>query len=203
MFNSLSQSLLKFTCPGVPDIYQGDELWNFNLVDPDNRRQVDYGKRREMLDCLRQLFAQPSGTLEGLREIMSDMEDGRIKMYLTWRILSFRREQELLFKDGDYQKLNAEGPRAAHVCAFARTRHGDSAVVIAPRLFYPLTEIQDPPVGAGVWANTAVEAPSEAVKQYRNIFTGETVGILIKEEKPWIPLEDALRDFPVAVLVPA
>ncbi len=122
MFNSLSQSLLKFTCPGMPDIYQGDELWNFNLVDPDNRRQVDYGKRREMLDCLRRLFAQPSGTLEGLREIMSDMEDGRIKMYLTWRVLSFRREQELLFKEGDYLKLNAEGPRAAHVCAFARTR---------------------------------------------------------------------------------
>ncbi len=203
MFNSLSQSLLKFTCPGMPDIYQGDELWNFNLVDPDSRRQVDYAKRREMLDGLKKLFAQPDRTLEGLREIMSHMEDGRVKMYLTWRVLSFRREQELLFKEGDYLKLSAQGPRASHVCAFARTRQEAAAVVIAPRLFYPLTEIQDPPVGAGVWAKTAVEAPSEAVKRYRNILTGETVGILIKEEKPWIPLEDALRDFPVAVLVPA
>jgi (1->4)-alpha-D-glucan 1-alpha-D-glucosylmutase len=170
-------------------------------VDPDSRRQVDYAKRCGMLDGLKKLFAEPSGTLEGLREIMSDMEDGRIKMYLTWRVLSFRREQELLFKEGDYLKLSAEGPRASHICAFARTLQEAAAVVIAPRLFYPLTEIQDPPVGAGVWAKTAVEAPLEAVKEYRNILTGETVGILIKEEKPWIPLEDALRDFPVAVLV--
>jgi (1->4)-alpha-D-glucan 1-alpha-D-glucosylmutase len=203
MYNSLSQSLLKFTCPGMPDIYQGDEIWNFNLVDPDNRRQVDYGKRREMLDGLNKLFAQPDRTLDGLREIMSNMEDGRIKMYLTWRVLKLRGEHERLFEEGDYIKLNVEGPRAAHVCAFARTLSGSSAVVLAPRLFHPLTAIQDPPIGEAVWAKTAVEAPSETVKEYRNILTGGTVGILVKEEKPWIMLEDALRDFPVAVLVPA
>jgi malto-oligosyltrehalose synthase/4-alpha-glucanotransferase len=203
MYNSLSQTLLKLTCPGVPDIYQGDEIWNFNLVDPDNRRQVDYAKRREMLDRLRRMFAQPDGTLEALREVMSHMEDGRIKMYLTWRVLSFRREHDLLFEEGDYVKLDAQGPRAAHVCAFARTLQENHAVVIAPRLFGTLTVIQDPPVGANVWANTYVEAPSETAKEYRNIFTGSTARVFIKEEKSWIMLEDALRDFPAAVLVPA
>ncbi|MHB8173050.1 MAG: malto-oligosyltrehalose synthase [Nitrospirota bacterium] len=216
MYNSLSQLLLKLTSPGVPDIYQGDEIWDYNLVDPDNRRPVDYGRRREMLDGLKKLSAEP----EFISDILSDMEDGRVKMYVIWRVLSLRRERDWLFKEGDYQKLNAEGPRSAHVCAFARVGRpapdGQSeaglpawVIVIAPRLFGALTEMQDPqpvyrpPVGSAVWAGTAVEAPPEAVKAYRNIFTGKTAEVFIRDGKPWIALEDALRDFPVAVLIPA
>jgi (1->4)-alpha-D-glucan 1-alpha-D-glucosylmutase len=117
MFNSLSQTLLKIASPGIPDFYQGNELWDFSLVDPDNRRPVDYGSRRIMLDELMQYEAS-AGLLDTAREMVATRNDGRIKMNLTFKALNYRRNNRELFESGRYQPLTVEGACQEHVCAF-------------------------------------------------------------------------------------
>ena len=109
--NSLSQTLLKLTSPGVPDFYQGNEIWDFSLVDPDNRRAVDYEQRQKMLDSLGQ--ATPE-------ELLGNWRDGRIKLFLTQRLLIFRRENPALFAQGSYEPLELSGEFASSCVAFAR-----------------------------------------------------------------------------------
>src|SRR5256885_12634403 len=125
LLNSLSQTLCKLTAPGVPDIYQGNEIWDFSLVDPDNRRGVDYATRREMLNCL------SSSTPE---ELLRTWPDGHIKMFLTQRVLHFRREHVDLFQRGNYLPLRATGAFADCCVSFARELNGQWIIVIAPRL---------------------------------------------------------------------
>ena len=131
MWNSLSQTLLKLTCPGVPDIHQGNEIWDFSLVDPDNRRPVDYERRQQAFETLRQASASNS---EGLRRLLESPEDGRIKLHLTWRTLCFRRQHADLFREGKYLVLGVTGPKADRVLAFARKYKDATAVIIVPRL---------------------------------------------------------------------
>ncbi len=133
MFYSLSQALLKTTCPGVPDFYQGRELWDFSLVDPDNRRPVDYDKREHMLSGLKELAARKSGT-ELCRELTVSKDDGRIMLYLIWKALNFRRANRRLFLEGGYAMLEAAGARGRSVCAFERKIERESAFIIVPRL---------------------------------------------------------------------
>src|SRR5213083_1715417 len=125
VINSLSQTLLKLTSPGVPDIYQGNEIWDYSLVDPDNRQPVDYRPRRAMLDAL------PASTPD---ELMRNWPDGRIKMFLTQRLLQFRREHVGLFQRGGYLPLGASGTFAECCVSFARRLGDQWIVVIAPRL---------------------------------------------------------------------
>jgi len=102
--------LLKLTCPGVPDTYQGTEIWDFSLVDPDNRRAVDYGKRQCLLEDIRRCAGFSSEQfLSYARELLQNMQDGRIKMYVTWKALTFRNETTAVFRDGDYTALKARG----------------------------------------------------------------------------------------------
>jgi (1->4)-alpha-D-glucan 1-alpha-D-glucosylmutase len=148
---SLAQLVLKLTVPGVPDIYQGGELWDFNLVDPDNRRPVDFARCRAVLDEV------AAGSAEELSE---DWQDGREKLFVTARLLALRRDHPELFAAGDYQPLDTGGGWISNrLCAFTR-RHGDEAlVVVAPHLTYGLyrdggpadfgTKIALP--AAGVW----------------------------------------------------
>ncbi len=158
LFNGLSQALCKFTAPGVPDTYQGNELWDFSLVDPDNRRPVDYEQRRRMLAELSGLREPDPGRV---RALVDSLADGRCKLYLTWKVLQFRREHEELFRRGEYLPLKASGEHAPNLCAFARRYEGELIVVIAPRLYLRLLGERDqPPLGADVWGNTVVELPS-------------------------------------------
>ena len=121
LFNSLSQTLLKLASPGVPDTYQGTEMWDFSLVDPDNRRPVDYDRRRRMLEDLRSAAESAGGDLRDLaRDLVATREDGRIKLYVTHRSLACRRDHPGLFTAGEYIPLAAEGSKAAHLFAFAR-----------------------------------------------------------------------------------
>ena len=113
--NSLSQVLLKLTAPGVPDVYQGNEIWDFSLVDPDNRRPVDYVERKKMLDALK--GADPG-------ELLDNWSDGRIKLFLTHRLLTFRREKAELFQRGSYEPLSLTGEFADCCVAFARETGG-------------------------------------------------------------------------------
>jgi len=144
--NSLSQVLLKLTAPGVPDVYQGNEIWDFSLVDPDNRRPVDYLERKKMLAALK--VADPG-------ELLDNWSDGRIKLFLTHRLLTFRRENPELFRDGSYRPLGLTGEFADCCIAFAREWEGKSIVVLAPRLS---SRIGFPPIG-DVWRDTVVQLP--------------------------------------------
>jgi (1->4)-alpha-D-glucan 1-alpha-D-glucosylmutase len=144
--NSLTQTLLKLTSPGVPDIYQGTEIWEYSLVDPDNRRPVDYKMRQQMLERL------PSATSD---QLMQTWPDGRIKMFLTERVLRFRREHADLFQSGEYLPVQATGTFAECCISFARQLAGKWIVVIAPRLS---SRVGFPPIGE-VWKDTGIELP--------------------------------------------
>ena len=174
--NSLSQTTLKLTCPGVPDLYQGCELWDLSLVDPDNRRPVDFDRRVDTLRTLRDQ-CRDGGDAARLAGLLSDWPDGRIKLYVTWRLLEVRRAMPVLFETGGYRPLETEGPRAANLVAFQRTSDAASLLVIVPRLVAPWTEGPDRwPIGVTPWQGTEVLLPTqEATDGWRNVFTGEVL----------------------------
>jgi len=194
LWNSLSQTLLKLTCPGVPDIYQGNELWNFSLVDPDNRRPVDYMRSQNVYEHFRGWSDTPEPS--AIATLIESPNDGQIKSYLIWRILRLRQQHQDLFQRGEYQPLPVDGERADHVIAFAR-RSGDGSVfVVAPRLVAGLLNDHDlPPIGPQIWQDTYLQLPHRGPSEtYRNVFTGE---VLASDDK--IALSKLLADFPVAL----
>jgi (1->4)-alpha-D-glucan 1-alpha-D-glucosylmutase len=202
-FNSLSQVLLALTSPGVPDLYQGSELWDFSLVDPDNRRAVDYARRSEILANLRERISQGDEELVGLvSELLDNLEDGRIKLYLTHQTLTFRREHASLFAGGTYLPLDVSGAKREHVCAFARCQGEEAVLVVVPRLMVRLTGGGErPPLGPEVWGKTRLLLPSGlAGRSYRNIFTGEVLELGGVHNTPEPLVAAALGRFPVALL---
>jgi (1->4)-alpha-D-glucan 1-alpha-D-glucosylmutase len=201
-YNSLSQLVLKMASPGVPDFYQGMELWAFTLVDPDNRRPVDYDLRQKLLAELKARAEKDSADLTGLaRELLADMSDGRVKLYVTWRGLACRRAHRELFLGGAYQGLTAAGDGAEHVCAFTRSLAGAAVLAAVPRLVVGVTRGKElAPLGL-VWGATRLVLPAdEAGSKWRNVFTGEvlTAGGLVGE--PGLPLAAVFGHFPVALL---
>jgi (1->4)-alpha-D-glucan 1-alpha-D-glucosylmutase len=199
LWNALSQTLCKLTAPGVPDIYQGDELWDFSLVDPDNRRPVDYALRQRLLDSIR--GEAPSGA-HGVRELFEDMRDSRCKLYLIWRTLQFRQQCAALFRDGEYLPLRVTGEHALHVCAFARRHTHEIAIVIAPRLYHGLMgDREGLPVGPDVWGDTCVETPGDLVRTagIRNVLDPQQAGPE-PDLQGRLLLGNALSDIPLALL---
>jgi len=167
--NSLAQVVLKVASPGMPDVYQGTELWDLNLVDPDNRRPVDFAKRERTLADLAQSEARPAV----LRELLEGWPDARVKLWVLSRALAFRRHHEALFTEGEYLPLETTGALADCVVAFAR-RNGDQwAVAAVPRLTAPLGY---PPLGE-VWEDTAIRLPSDATVPWRNVLTEEDLNV--------------------------
>jgi len=200
-FNSFSQTLLKLTSPGVPDIYQGNELLEFNLVDPDNRRPVDYGRRRELLATLKRQTASNHELPTRVRELISAPDSNAAKQYLTWKTLTFRRQQPDLFHRGSYIPLLAAGEKSEHVVAFARQHEGRSIIVAVPRLSGRLMgETQDSVCEEAIWRDTTLEITSDGVACYHNLFTGECLP-LQPGVAPRIPLSELFRNFPVAILI--
>jgi (1->4)-alpha-D-glucan 1-alpha-D-glucosylmutase len=194
LWNGLSQTLLKLTCPGVPDIYQGNELWNLSLVDPDNRRPVDYVRSQELFECVRTRGDTPDSSL--IDCLMKNPEDGRVKQYLIWQALRLRQQESDLFQQGEYLPLTVAGAKANHVVAFARRSENTSVLVIVPRLISNLLNDFDvPPIGPQIWQDTQVALPSDdSGKQYRNIYTGEVL-----EPEAKINVSQVLSEFPVAL----
>jgi malto-oligosyltrehalose synthase len=177
LYNGLSQVLLKCTSPGVPDIYQGQELWDFSLVDPDNRRPVDYARRRELLQALTADMAETQDLPQRARALLDSLEDGRAKLYVTWKSLSLRRRCVGHFQQGDYLPLTARGAKADCICAHA-WRHDDALIIAAaPRWYMSLmSEGGMPPLGETAWTDTLIELPPETPSAaYVNLFTGERV----------------------------
>ena len=200
-FNSFSQTLLKLTSPGVPDIYQGNELLELNLVDPDNRRPVDYGRRRELLATLKRETASNHDLPTRVRELISAPDSNAAKQYLTWKTLTFRRQQPDLFHRSSYIPLLAAGEKSEHVVAFARQHEGRSIIVAVPRLSGRLMgESHDSVCEEAIWRDTTLEIPSDGEACYHNLFTGECLP-LKPGVAPRIPLSDLFRNFPVAILI--
>lgn len=201
VFTSLAQLLLRLASPGVPDFYQGNELWDFSLVDPDNRRPVDYAQRQAALQAIRAACAE-RGEAAYVGELLERVQDGQIKLYLTWKTLALRRECEVLFRDGDYLPLKTHGARAEQLCAFARQRNGETLVVLVPRLFGSLMgEDGRVPVGAAVWGDTWVELPPERMHvQWDNVLTGQTVAMQALGEAHGLLAAQVFEWFPYALL---
>lgn len=196
--NSLAQTLLKLTAPGVPDIYQGGELWDFSLVDPDNRRAIDYPERLRLLETLESEFKQPDA--QRVRRLLDTLHDGRAKLYVVWKVLHERRAFPDLFRDGEYVPLSVEGDLAEHICAFAR-RHGPRAVVtVVPRCMARFTPEGALPLG-GVWQDTWIEAPADGA--YANVLSGEECAVETRSGRLWLSAASVLNVFPVALLAPA
>jgi len=203
MFNSLSQILLKVTSPGTPDFYQGTEIWDFSLVDPDNRRPVNFDIRRELLKALQEKMATGESDLPGFaRELLRGWEDGSIKLYVTFRSLNYRKENRQLFMEGTYLPLQGDGDLQDHICAFARHAEGKVVLVIVPRFLTRLVKNPDElPLGHEVWGDSRVVIPGEipAVK-FKNIFTGEAMALVEQNGKAALALDQVFANFPVAML---
>lgn len=201
--NSLAQTLLKFTAPGVPDLYQGCELWDLSLVDPDNRRPVDYGLRRGFLAELRASTDGAGKALGNLcRDLLATSTDGRVKLYLTERALALRRALPELFAAGDYVPLDAHGTFREHVVAYARVMGDQVALVVVPRLVATLGGDQMRfPLGAATWADTWIALPPElAERRFTSWLTGEQLWPVDREGQPGLALADLLASFPVALM---
>jgi (1->4)-alpha-D-glucan 1-alpha-D-glucosylmutase len=198
LLNGLTQTICKLTAPGVPDIYQGDDLWDFSLVDPDNRRPVDYRKRLEMLRQLQQECGREPEP-GWVRSLVEALPDGRCKLYLIWKTLQFRRAHQALFRDGDYRPLSVSGDHAAKVCAFARRHNGHVAIVVAPRLYLRLLgERTDSPLGH-VWGNTRIELPrGYGSDPLASVLGGDRVAA--HGTPAQLGVGNALSHFPVALL---
>jgi (1->4)-alpha-D-glucan 1-alpha-D-glucosylmutase len=194
--NSLSQALLKITLPGVPDFYQGTELWDFSLVDPDNRRPVDFRKRVKLLDDLIQQEFQEQNLL--VKQTLKSWQDGRIKLYVTHKALDIRRADKDIFQDGSYVPLPVEGQRQGHVCAFARIKGNKWALTVVPRLMTGLVNVDTFPCGEQVWENDILLLPEEAPRDWLNVFTGEKLGVL--KRRKGLSLAEIFHIFPVALL---
>jgi (1->4)-alpha-D-glucan 1-alpha-D-glucosylmutase len=203
-WNSLSQTLLKLASPGVPDTYQGTELWDFSLVDPDNRRPVDYPRRRRMLGDLRSAAEAAAGNLRELaRELVAVKEDGRIKLFVTSRTMQCRRDHPGLLSAGEYIPMAVDGPKAAHLFAFARRAGDIRALVAVPRLLAGLASDPDrPPLGHEVWQDTRLILTGVAPGiRWRNIFTGEALVAEERDGRPSLAAADVFANFPVALLI--
>jgi (1->4)-alpha-D-glucan 1-alpha-D-glucosylmutase len=200
IWNSLAQTTIKLAAPGVPDFYQGTELWDLSLVDPDNRRPVDYAARRAFLEALTRSCRDPlaPGDLEAL---LAGRLDARIKLYTIQRGLMARRAAPAVFARGEYIPLTAAGSRAAHVFAFARIRRDDTAgcaVAVVPRLTTTLVpEAMTPPTGA-LWGDTRIVLPEGVPPRLTDVFTGTVHDGLSAAGD--LPLAALLDRFPVALL---
>jgi (1->4)-alpha-D-glucan 1-alpha-D-glucosylmutase len=195
MVNGLSQALLKSISPGIPDFYQGSELWDLRLVDPDNRQPVDFTKRSSMLA---ELKTHPESRAFLTDQLMGHWQDGRIKLYAIWKALNFRREQPELFSKGDFLQLDATGPNAEHVLAILRRHKREWALFVAPRWLARAQETQMGQDPDTLWSETRIRLPDAAPQFWDNIFTGENLSTAKAQGS--LAIGEMLLHFPVALL---
>lgn len=195
IFNSISQVLLKLTSPGVPDIYQGCELWDLSMVDPDNRRPVDYQLRQQYLEYIQKQSGKDTGQL--ISELLENKEDGRIKMYVIYKTLQLRNQYPGAFEKGEYIPLEVTGTHKDRVISFARVSAEQTILVVAPRLYTKLMTQNELPVGEQIWKDTAIQLPKNLRKTgWKQVFTGS--GLQPAEK---LYLKDICKEFPLGLLL--
>ena len=188
----------------MPDFYQGTELWDFSFVDPDNRRPVDFQKRKRLLRELKDQFAAAvanGNVAQFLAALLKQSDSGEVKLWVIWRALQVRREHAEIFAGGDYVPLLCSGARESHVVAFARSANGRRLIIVVPRLVYGLSQEREAlPVGKIVWEDTALMLPDFPLgARLRNHFT-EEIWSSDEHERNQIPLRWIFGLFPVALL---
>jgi (1->4)-alpha-D-glucan 1-alpha-D-glucosylmutase len=198
MLNGLAQVLVKMTSPGVPDIYQGCDLWDFRLVDPDNRGPVDFRHRAALLDEIEKRSKQ--NPLRLARELVQNWHDGRIKLYLIWKVLNLRRKYPRVFLDGRFLPMKMTGRREANLIAYARRRGTTWIMTIVPRW---LARSKASPAFTRLqrfWLGSHIALPGNAPRSWLNVLTGETVETTRWRRVPTLSLPDVFKNLPVAVL---
>ncbi|MBW4536128.1 MAG: malto-oligosyltrehalose synthase [Pleurocapsa minor HA4230-MV1] len=190
IYNSLSQVLIKNTAPGVPDLYQGAELWELSLVDPDNRRPIDYQKRRKFLQEIKLKSSQD--ILQLLKELIATKENGKIKLFLTHQLLKARKEYIKIFQNGNYQPIEITGKYHNHLIAFSRNYGDKTIVAIAPRFLTGIIKPGQLPLGTKIWEDTSLKL---VPKNWHNLIDNQT----ITGEN--LAVGEILQNFPVALLI--
>ena len=203
LINSLAQVTLKLGSPGVPDIYQGADLWDLTLVDPDNRRPVDYVARLSMLDEIDRLLQHGPCAAEDSQALLQNWRDGRIKLLLTTAGLRLRREHPDLFLEGSYVPLRTESTVPGELVGFARVRGDRVALFIAPRLCARLVDDERPlPLGGKCWKTSRIMLPRElAGRLLRDVVTGAEIKPTHSEDEAWIFAGEVFATLPFAILV--
>jgi (1->4)-alpha-D-glucan 1-alpha-D-glucosylmutase len=195
MVNGLSQTLLKIASPGVPDFYQGSELWDLRMVDPDNRGPIDFARRAEALRLIAE--ADASDPLQGLRDLVAHWPDGRIKLFLIWKAVRFRRDHEDLFRAGEFVPLQSAGSNSRNVVAFAR-QHGTSWVLAAvPRW---ASQVPAKAQGQFAWGDTRLVLPRNSPSRWNHILTQTELTNGSSDGEPHLMVDDLFREIPVAFL---
>ncbi len=208
IFKSLTQTLLKLTCPGVPDFYQGNELFDFSLVDPDNRRPVDFNFREEALRALMPFVRTESEKSEAEfhtlnRDMLRNYTDGRLKLFVTATALQLRKQFPRLFTVGQYIPVALSGDGKESFIAYLREYKGKAALVVAPILVTRTMNPQrrslyDGPDDSVAWQTSKLNLPKEfKSRDYTNVFTGEKMQF--GDRRPHI--SNILNNFPVALLI--
>ena len=194
MVNGLSQTLLKIASPGVADFYQGSELWDLRLVDPDNRGAIDFEQRDSALKQIAQ-----TESAEGLREIVDHWHDARIKLYLIRQGLRFRRDHADLFHQGDFVPLQTAGCYAQNLIAFLRRTESSCALIAMPRW---LTQIKKgSPDSANLdWCDTRILLPPDSPEQMKNVLSPSEFTTQARDGGRYLSPNDLFREFPVALL---
>jgi len=201
MLNSLSQTLLKICSPGVPDFYQGTELWDDSLVDPDNRRPVDFASRRAILEEIARKAEIDSLAL--VNELLATLSDGRIKMHIARCALQFRRENQALFASGAYLPLEAKGNRARNVISFARGDRARYVIVAAGRFFMNLGVGANSLPESASWQDTTLVLPGEAASsQYLDLLTGRKLESRSENGARHLRINETFATMPIAMLIP-
>lgn len=193
IFNSLSQTLIKITSPGLPDFYQGTELWDFSLVDPDNRRPVDYQKRMEYLDEIK--TRSQKNILSLIEELKQTPEDGRIKLFLTNQGLAIRQQYLEVYQQGTYIPLEVTGEYGEHILAFGRTYGQTIMITVVPRFLTSLVEPKQFPLGNNIWKDTAIKLPEDWTNDWKETITNQRI-----KGNHSLNIGDILTVFPVALL---
>jgi (1->4)-alpha-D-glucan 1-alpha-D-glucosylmutase len=193
MINGLSQTLLKITSPGVADFYQGSELWDLRLVDPDNRGPIDFEKRIAALESIANV-----GPDSQLRNLIEHWQDGRIKLYLIRQALRFRRDHCDLFLAGEFTPLQSSGGHSQNVIAFLRRQGKKQAIIAVPRWLSHL-EHKNNDRGSVDWCDTRITLPSGAPRMWKNLFAQNTIASN-SEQEPSFLAQDLFKDFPVSLL---
>jgi (1->4)-alpha-D-glucan 1-alpha-D-glucosylmutase len=202
-WNALARTMIQFTAPGFPDIYQGDDIWNFALVDPDNRRPVDFTHRDQMLDSLdEELESHDLNQSPLWKRMIADSADGRIKLFLIQAVLRARRERALLFQRGTYVPLEVLGSRKEHCFAYYRCYEEQELIVLVPRMTQSLVQVQNQaPVGSAVWRDTAIVLPenTQALTWISGLTHSTIEAVPISSTSTTLPVGELLAELPVGL----
>lgn len=193
LFNSLAQSLIKLTAPGVPDLYQGTEFWDLSLVDPDNRRPVDFQAREETLKNIQNRANSDPHALE--HGLLQNMPDPGIKLFVLYKALQLRQELPELFLSGEYLQVPSQGRKARHVFSFLRHMQGSWVLVAVPRLPSGLIQDREIPLGQQAWADTSLQLPEQAPHLWRDVFCARRLSCTREPQ-----MADLCLEFPLVLL---